>query len=205
MNHKQHRERQQCRFLFSEVGMLIDVDLDKLHERVDEMEAKAFEALCDEARQAADNMEEGRWIIGRIAAEVETSYAAHNIGLMATTIGIEKARVWEYERVHKFYENLAPANYRAENPMLRYSHYRAAMRLKDPIKAIAFLDRCSSDGLTIEQATVEITRLLGKPVSPKKIIEFECEWSDMLNNLRTAMMARAGEHPARVRVTITEV
>jgi hypothetical protein len=166
---------------------------------------ETFEALCDEARQAADNMEEGRWIIGRIAAEVETQYAAQNIGLMATAIGIEKARVWEYERVHKYYEKLADANYRAANPMLRYSHYRMAMRLKEPDKALEFLDECSRDGLTIEQAGIKLTERLGKPTPVKKVIEFEVEWNDMLNNLRTAIAARAGDHPARVRVTITEV
>jgi hypothetical protein len=166
---------------------------------------ETFEALCDEARQAADNMEEGRWIIGRIAAEVETSYAAHNIGLMATTIGIEKARVWEYERVHKFYENLAPANYRAENPMLRYSHYRMAMRLKEPDKALEFLNECSGEGLTIEQAGIKLTERLGKPVPAKKVIEIECNWYEMLGDLRLAMSARGPDHPNRVRVVVSEV
>ncbi len=164
-----------------------------------------FEALCDEAREAADQLDEGRWTIGRLAAEVETHYAAHNIAEMAISAGIEKKRIWEYERVYKFYENSAAADYRAANPMLRYSHFRAAMRLKTPTSALEFLDECSRDGLTAEQAGIKLNERLGKATPPRKIVEFEAMWFDVPDNLRTAMHARAFEHPARVRATITEV
>lgn len=162
----------------------------------------AFEQLCDEAREAADSMEEGRWTIGRIASEIETGYGAHNIADMATAIGIEKRRCWEYERVHKFYERLADANYRAANPMLRYSHFRMAMRLpaEDVMSA---LDEWSRDGLTIEQAGIKVTEKLGKPTPPRKIIELEADWNELYNNLRTAVLAHAGDHPARVRLVVT--
>lgn len=163
-----------------------------------------FEQLCDEAREAADDMDAGRWTIGRLAAEVETKYKAHNIADMAREIGIEKARIWEYERVHKFYEKLADANYRGANPMLRYSHFRMAMRLKEATAAMAFLDECSTDGLTIEQAGIKLTERLGKPTPARKVIEFECAWDELYNNLRAAMLARGADHPARVRLTVTE-
>jgi len=164
-----------------------------------------FEALCDEAREAADQLDEGRWAIGRIAAEVETQYGAHTIANMATNIGIEKRRVWEYQRVHKFYELCAAADYRSANPMLRYSHFRTAMRLKSPDDALEFLNECSRDGLTAEQAGIKLNERLGKPTPPQKIVDFEGEWFAMLDNLRTAMMARGSEHPARVRLVVTEV
>lgn len=163
----------------------------------------ALEQLWDEAREAADSMEEGRWTIGRIASEIKTEYGAHTIASMATAIGIEKRRCWEYERVHKFYEKLADANYRAANPMLRYSHFRMAMRLP-PQDVMAALDEWSADGLTIEQAGIKLTERLGKPTPPKKIIEFETAWDEMYATFRSAVLAHAGDHPAWVRLVVIE-
>lgn len=137
----------------------------------------SFEALCDEGREAADNLDAGRWTIGRIAAAVVTHYGQANIDAFAIQIAMEKKRVYEYERVHKFYELSAPADFREARPTLRYSHYRMAMRLHETggmVGVIAFLEEAAvgdkSGPWTIETAGVHLAERLGQPVPPIRAV-----------------------------------
>lgn len=180
-------------------------DRDAMHEALAmQTPVDSWEAVCDKGREAADGMDAGRWILGELASSVQTHWGDTRLDDFAIAVAVEKKRIYEYRGVYRFYEFSATAEFRADNPMLRYSHYRDAMRLGDEHKAMAFLNMCSLAGLTVEQARLKLVELLGKPTPPKKLADLTVPWHDAANAVAGYFMVNDTVRPDQVRITIHE-
>jgi hypothetical protein len=128
----------------------------------------AWETLVSKGIEAVDRQDRERWVLGDLALAVTTHYGEDTIGDYAKSIKLKPPTLRSYERVAKFYtygEN------RPQYTNLSWSHYRAAMRLKDTDAALDFLKQCADETLTVESAEVELIKRLGKPVPPRKLFE----------------------------------
>lgn len=166
-----------------------------------------YELICDMGREAADSLDEGRYTLGTLAAQIETRYNEHTIADFAIAVGVEKKRVYEYRQVIGFMEQISvDADYRAANPQLRYSHYRCAMRFPSWNVARKFLDECSTEGWTVEQARLKVLDALGKPEPPKKLLDATMLFAHLPYELRLKI-ADSGTTNGKllVRLVISEV
>jgi hypothetical protein len=135
-----------------------------------------WEALCDAARQAAEHMDEGRWVIGEYSHRVEKRYGTDAIGEFAKQVGISKGRVKQYRTVFRFWspvweEKDGRLAFLAERPNVTYTHYLDAMRLKDVDKALEWVDKVAENGWTTDEAAYYLSKRLGKGDPPEKLLE----------------------------------
>jgi len=165
-----------------------------------EIVSPSFEDLCDKGRVAADALDTGRWLLGEIAHDVQKQWGDPFLETFSIQVAVEKKRIYEYRNVYRFYANSAVAEFRSDNPMLRYSHYRDAMRLKTLEDAMVFLNECSALGWTVEQARIKLIERLGKPTPPQKLFDGNLAVGQITANL---MRTLAGNKV--VRVVIFEV
>lgn len=143
---------------------------------------RTFDELCEEGRSAMDSLDDGRWTLGELALQIETQYNAHTIEEFAKQVGAEKSRVYEYRKVYGFYADFLPVQkFREETPMLRYSHYRDAMRLKTADKVLDWLNEVNGNGYTVEEARVKLCKRLGKPVPPRKLGEYRAKFGALFH------------------------
>lgn len=163
---------------------------------------RTFEELCDKGRTAMDSLDDGRWTLGELALQIETQYNEHTIDEFAKQVGAEKSRVYEYRKVYGFYSNFLPVQkFREENMMLRYSHYRDAMRLKTADSVLDWLSEVNDNGYTVEEARVKLCERLGKPVPPMKLIDDSGPLPVVLARVASAL----GATDRQVRIVIYEV
>lgn len=137
-----------------------------------------YEALISAGIAAYDAKDRAHFTLGQLAAAVEKDYGNDALGAYAADINAERARLAEYRTVWKFYEMSAVADYYDTFANLRYSHWRDAMRLGDKTSALSFLAEASDGGLKVEAARVELVKRLGKPVTGRKVAEFEANIFD---------------------------
>lgn len=122
-----------------------------------------WDVLCEAGRLAAQQIDEGRWIIGDSALLVEKHYGEDRIADYARECNLPKKRVQEYRTVCAHYEKSVRADYLRDHPNITYSHLRAAMRYEDDITAWEMLDKASLNTWTVDQFQHEIAEELGKP------------------------------------------
>lgn len=124
-----------------------------------------WESLTSAGIEAAKHMDTGRWLLGDIASDVTAAYGEDKLGEYAKLINVRSQTLRGYERVARFFPRGEFSRPEYEN--LSWSHYRAAMRLKDG--ALDFLQHCAAETLTVEAADVEIIKRL--PLPPRKLFE----------------------------------
>lgn len=131
-----------------------------------------YEEICELGRQAAANIDSGRFLIGDLALQVKKEYGRDTVGKFAKEIGIPKARAQEYRRVCEFWDKSQRTQlFETYQGMVNYTHLRDAMRLKNNLDAYLFIEECGNNGYTVEQAAVELKKRLGKPVPPPKLMD----------------------------------
>lgn len=131
-----------------------------------------YEHLCELGRSAAQNIDQGRYLIGDLAAQIKKEYGRDTVGRFAKDIGIPKARAQEYRHVCEFWTKSARADiFDTYAGQVTYSHLRAAMRLKDADAALDFIRECGDNSYTVEQAAVKLQERLGKPTPPEKLLD----------------------------------
>jgi hypothetical protein len=157
-----------------------------------------FESYCQKARDIVEVMDDCKWMLGEMAAGIETRYRGHTMEAFAIQINYEKRRIYEYAQVWAFYEKCAEAHNLKQSPVLRWTHFRDAMRLMSlesmELKGITdFLEDCIGNLWTVEQARLELQRILGKPT--QAVLLFECE------DTESAIRYLKG-HPGRYTIKI---
>ncbi len=131
-----------------------------------------YELICEAGRIAAQNIDQGRYLIGDLAAQVKKEYGRDTVGRFAKDIGIPKARAQEYRQVCEFWSNSQRIHiFERFQGMVSYSHLRKAMRLKNNLEAFLFIEECGNNGWTCEEAGVRLTERLGKPTPPPKLLD----------------------------------
>jgi hypothetical protein len=114
-------------------------------------QAAAYAALTEDAINARQAMDTGRWILGECTRMLlDTSlYGQHTLDEFGDTIGVDPKRLYEYGSMASYYtpekrESLSELN-------LTYSHLREARRLKDIDKSVAFLQKVALNAWTIAE------------------------------------------------------
>lgn len=132
-----------------------------------------WESCVSAGMEAKEMLEEGRWTIGDLACLVEKRYGKNNIGEFAKAINYEVARVRDYRRTAKFWKKVGGPAFYKNFPTLNYSHFQAAVGLKDGVTAKAFLQECADNEWTVEKARLVLAIRKGKPVPPPKLLDVE--------------------------------
>lgn len=137
--------------------------------------ADPWEVLIQAGLEAQNNMDRGRWRIGDMALLVEKRYGDDALAKYATSIRVPVSRARQYRAVCRFWDrqNSKRLEFWEYLPNVTYTHFLYAMRLKDVNVAAEFLRECSDNDWTSDQAYLEISRRLGKPTPPKKLIDTE--------------------------------
>lgn len=137
------------------------------------MSGRPLEDIISEGIEINRETDDGRWRLVELAVEVEKAYGRNLIGEFAKGVGLRTQTAREYRRVGAFWlQNAAYAALR-ESPVLFYSHFRDAVRLKDADAAAAFLEHVADNNLSVEAASVEIRKAMGKPVPPARVMDVE--------------------------------
>lgn len=113
--------------------------------------AAAYAALTEDAINARQAMDTGRWLLGEYTRMVldATVYGQHTIDEFADDIGVDSKRAYEYGAMASYYP---PATRESLSELkLTYSHFREAKRLKDLDKSIEFLKTVALNAWTIRQ------------------------------------------------------
>jgi hypothetical protein len=129
----------------------------------------AWELVTSAGLAAASDIEDGKFIVGRIACRVKTRYGEDTLGKFAYAIKLEKSRVAEYRTVCAFWPDHIIDLYRSEYPNVPYTIYREAMRLKRDGQEecsqveMDFIRQAADEDWSVEDARREIAARAGKP------------------------------------------
>jgi len=125
--------------------MLISILQDKPPAIVQEKEISWEEcvSLGMELREKKDN---SQWALGDLALTVQKQYGMDSLGKFAVEIGIKKSTLADYRTCSAFY----PSEIRERYRDLSHSFFLVAMRNNDLETAIAWLNRASDEGWSVE-------------------------------------------------------
>lgn len=152
------------------------------------IETGNYDDCVNLGKQAKDDVDNGRWIIGDLGNALKQRYEDDNlqwygkniIDEFAKDIQTEKATVQEYRNMAKYY----PPDDRArltERYAANWSVLKVAKRFKSLRRSEAFLRLCSSEGIhTVDDYARRAGELKGKPSKPKKLVhaDFLCSRSE---------------------------
>lgn len=145
--------------------------LDALKQMADAGE-DIWEAAISLGIQDEDDMTEIRWRQGDLAGLIDKRYGDDRLGSYAKAINIPARTLRERRQVSAFYENGA----RRRFANIGYAHFREAMRLETPERAMAALEKASARGWTYERMGVILSRFLkGRNTGPRKLADVELE------------------------------
>lgn len=134
-------------------------------QRIIDTGGDGYQAALSLAMSAEGDMSQRRWLLGDLCLLIQSSYGKNRLGDFATKTNIARSTANQYRNMSAFYRT--ELRYAFDN--LSYSHYRLAYRLKED--AALFLTEASLNQWTIEQTQIEVTKLLGKPLPPLKLLE----------------------------------
>lgn len=149
-------------------------------EYIDELIAEGvdiWETLIGVGIASEDDADERRWFVGDLALRVEKCYGEDRLASFAKAINVSVKTIYERRQMSGFYENSARQNF--DN--IRYRHYREAMRLETPERAMCALEKASARGWTIERMGMILSRFLRgrqdepppKPSDTEKVVDNE--------------------------------
>lgn len=145
-----------------------------------------WESIISAGIEAQNRMDGGRWMIGDLALLVQSEYGQGSVEQFARDIKVELPSVRSYRTVSAFWhrESSTRVEILATLPNLSWSHFRAAMQLKDMHAATDMLHTAAAHDWTVEAFRLELKRRLGKPEPPVKLIDIETQISDMKSGCR---------------------
>lgn len=120
----------------------------------------SYEELCDHSRQHVNDMDARRWDVGDDACAMETKYGEATLLGMARDVNMNKTTLASWKRVAEYYPEILRRRLLDNLENLSYSHYKDAIRLKDIQKSVAWLEKCSEEGWSPDQASHKLTELL---------------------------------------------
>lgn len=135
-----------------------------------------WEAAVSIGIQWTDDQDEMRWRKAALAVLIGTVYGQNRFGGFASEINESIKTLRELRQVYGYFGESAILEWR-RNPILRYTHFRLAMRVgenhEDIRRAFAFLKDCVENDWRVGKAEIEADRQMGKVVNPRKIAEVE--------------------------------
>lgn len=120
----------------------------------------SYEEICDHSRQHITDIDTRRWDVGDDACAMETKYGEATLLGMARDVNMNKTTLASWKRVADYYPEILRRRLLDNLENLSYSHYKDAIRLKDIQKSVAWLEKCSAEGWSPDQASHKLTELL---------------------------------------------
>lgn len=117
-----------------------------------------WETLADMARGLLDEQDRQRWALGEIVDTVETHYDDNSIIKFCEQVKANPKTMYQYRAVYRFY----PKDVWREYPMVRYTQWRDAMRLKDVNLAMQLLVPFNDMNKTMVEFYNELEHLQGR-------------------------------------------
>lgn len=175
-----------------------------------------WESIVSAGIEAQNRMDGGRWVIGDLALLVQSEYGQGSVEQFARDIKVELPSVRSYRTVSAFWhrENSTRVELLERLSNLSWSHFRAAMQLKQVEEATDFLHHAAANDLSVEASRLELKRRMGKPEPPVKLLDVETKISDMRSGCRVVLeltsdqytrLVEAWRDGRMVRVAIWEV
>lgn len=166
-----------------------------------------WQVVCEAGRLAAQQLDDGRWILGDLALLVDKEYGEDKMGDFARECNVPKKRIYEYRQVCGFWEKSVRADI-WEIPTVSYSLMRLAMRLENIDAARAFVERCASRFPTIDKAYVVMGRLLGLTGKTKRrakaIADLVTTYAMSAADVAQAIAAHSDELERKYRIVVYE-
>jgi hypothetical protein len=125
----------------------------------------SWETLVAQGLDAVQVKDGRSWELGDLAGRVAKRYGEDSLGQYATDIRYNTSTLRDFRRVSAFY----PKDVRALFPLLRWSHYRVAMRVKELEAALDWLERAANDDWPVDALRDAISAVLGEPLKPLKV------------------------------------
>lgn len=119
---------------------------------------KQWETLADLARGLLDEQDRQRWRLGEIVDTVETYYDDNSILKFCEQVKANPKTMYQYRAVYRFY----PKDIWQEYPLVRYTQWRDAMRLKDVDLAMQLIIPFNDSNRNMVEFYNELERLQGK-------------------------------------------
>ncbi len=120
----------------------------------------SYEELCDHSRSKVTDIDTKRWEVGDDACAMETKYGEATLASMARDIGMNKTTLASWKRVADYYPDNLRRRLLDDLENLSYSHYKDAVRWKDVTASVQWLEKCSAEGWSPDQASYKLTELL---------------------------------------------
>lgn len=124
------------------------------------LKSAVYEGLCEHSRQAATNIDNGKYDIGDDALQCVTLWGEVSLRDFARDINRAYSSVSEYRQVCAFWTKSARAELSITHQMITYTHLRLAMKLGE--RAREFIDYCNDEPITTDAAYRLCKQWLGK-------------------------------------------
>jgi hypothetical protein len=129
--------------------------------------ANSWSALTDMARSLLDEQDRQRWQLGEIVDTVETYYDDNSIIKFCEEVKANPKTMYQYRAVYRFY----PKGVWHDYPMVRYTQWRDAMRLKDVNAALDLLARFNDKNMRMVDFYNELKAMLGTNSTAEKVFD----------------------------------
>lgn len=124
------------------------------------------------AREAAQQSDQRRYILGDIACLIKTRYGEDTLGEFAKDIQVTKKQLQEYRTTCAFWTRTERNRLLTALPRLSYSMLRlTASRRMTPAEAIDFLQEVDATNMTVEAARVALKQARGDTLPPRKVAD----------------------------------
>jgi len=144
----------------SDVRVVInEFDLDAL--------ADDWSALVSAGIQVVEAHDRNRWVLGDIARKVCRKYGQKSLATYAGEVNVRSSTMYEYHACAAYYS----IEDRATFPSLSWSHYRAAMKLKDYDLALNWLGKAADEGWSADTLSKAIKKFLGDDGGDEKVYD----------------------------------
>lgn len=103
----------------------------------------SWETLTDYGRSLLDAQDRQRWQLGELVDLVQTHYGESSITKFCEEVKGKPSTLYQYAQVYRFY----PRDSWKEYPIVRYTQWREAMKLKDVDTALALIQRANDENM----------------------------------------------------------
>jgi hypothetical protein len=126
-----------------------------------------WEALVSAGQAIIEAHDRNRWACGDLGLRVQATYGESTLRKYAREINIQSSStLYNYVQVSRFYDEAT----RGMFPSLSWSHYRAAMRVKDTTLALTILARAADDDAPVAEVERMVCAAVGQRVPPRLLV-----------------------------------
>ena len=126
-----------------------------------------WSALVSAGIQIVEAHDRNRWVLGDLARRVAREYGQKSLATYAGEVNVRSSTMYEYHACATFYPLFARATF----PSLSWSHYRAAMKLKDYDLALEWLSKAADEGWSADILSKAIKKFLGDDGGDEKVYD----------------------------------